>query len=621
MNWKDSRVSGKTFPMKWNFRLLLLWTLPVAGLTAVCFLPVFQGGFLDWDDSRLFVQNPYYRGLSPVHWQWMCTTFLMGHWQPLSWLSCALDYTVWGMNPHGWHATNLLLHTVNAVLVYLLCLAFLRQRQSEKKTRPALTGTPPAEGCPLHGRGGRNEVTDGVGCYVVAALAALFWAVHPLRVEAVAWLATRGYLLCGTFCLLTVLFYLRAVKQKRYPLIALLCFALATFTKGIGMMLPLVLLLIDWLEKQEREFESRGAWLWWRRRVTEKIPFFLLSLLTGVAAFWSKNTQGGMVSVEQYQLGERFGQALYGIWFYLLKTVLPVNLSPLYYKRPEAGPVMIALVLTAAVMVALFLLRRRVRPVMVALGAFLLLVFPMLGFTQSGPQLFADRFTYLPAVPFSILLAAGLIRLTALRRLIFGALIVLLLLFGAQTAVWAVSWNHNLTLWLRAASVDKNNAEAFNNAGLALMDYQHYGKALEYFTRAVQLKPGCPWAMHNRAMALSVIGRYDEAFSEWEIALALPDVPGELRAKMLRMRGWVFEQTGNFKAAADNYSSAVDDDRINPVQRADILQLRAALYVRMGQKEKALADLKTILELPDLFGDQRQKALAAINEISKEETP
>lgn len=559
--------------MKWVGALVM-----VLAVLAV-FAPALQGEFLHWDDDGLFVHNPDFRGLDAAHLQWMCTTFWYGHWQPLSWLSCAVDYTTWGMNPHRWHATNLLLQCINAVLVYLLCLVFFKEH--------------------------RNQ-------YAAAILAGLFYAVHPLRVEAVVWLATRGYLLCGTFCLLTVLHYLRAVEKKRYPLAALLCFTLATVTKGIGMMLPLVLLLLDW-GTLRRISSVRTAF----SCAVEKIPFFALSLLTGIMAFLAKKTGGGMMPVERYGLVDRFGQALYGIWFYLYKTVAPLDLVPLYYKRPDAGPVMVALVLTAAMVIFLFLFRRRMRPILVATGAFLLLIFPMIGFTQSGAQFFADRFTYLAAVPFSVLLFAGLSRLKILRRSVYGALSVLLILFCVQTFAFSSTWSHNLSLWWRAVSVDKNNAEAYNSAGLALMDYQDYGKALEYFEQAVQLKPGYVLALHNRALALAMTGRFEEAFADWKVALASPEIPKEVHEKILWVRGWVFEQTGDLKAAENDYSSIADDSGVSPAQQADILRLRAALYVRMGQKEKALADLERILRLPDPFNNHHQEARAAIGEISR----
>lgn len=532
----------------------------VAGLAVICFLPALQGGFLHWDDQALLAENPYFRGFSLSHWQWMCTTFWLGHWQPLSWLSYALDYKVWGIGfPHGWHASSLLLHAVNAGLVYLICLAFVKDR---------------------------------AGRFGACVLAALFWAVHPLRVETVVWLATRGYLLCTTFCLLMVLFYLKAVERRHYPFAALLCFTIATCTKGIGMMLPPVLLLLDWFPLR-RITSVRTA----LRCVIEKIPFFMLSLLTGVTAFLAKKYNGGMAAIEQYGLLDRVTQAVYGSWFYLLKTVLPTGLSPLYYKRPEEGAAMLAVMLTGSAAIFLFLFRRKLRPMIGTFGAFLLLIFPMLGITQSGSQLFADRFTYLSVIPFSVLLAAGLVRLAVCRRIIFGALTLLLLLFGMQTFMFSRLWNDNLSLWLHALNRDADNPQAYNSAGVALKECHQYHQALEYYERAIQLNPGYIFAWHNRAVALAILGRNDEAFISWKIALAIPGLSPENRMKILLMRGWVFSQIGHRDAAERDFATVIEPESgATQEQRDAALQWRASLSSETGKGEPAEADLKEILQ-------------------------
>lgn len=552
----------------------------MAVLTAVVFLPILRGEFLNWDDNVLFIENPYFRGLSPTHWQWMCTTFFYGHWQPLSWLSYALDYTVWGMGPNGWHVTNWLLHICNAVLVYFLCLLFARK--------------------------------TGNGAAVSAcAVGALFYAIHPLRVEPVAWLATRGYLLGTAWCILTCLLYFRAVSRRRYPLGALLCFTLATLTKGTGMMLPPVLLLIDWIPLG-RITSIRKAFFC----AVEKIPFFLLSLLAGGMAFWSKSTSGGMAAVEVYGVTERIGQAIYSIWFYLWKTVSPLTLSPLYYKQPPVWALTLVFVLTAGAGVMFFVFRRRLRPAIVAAGASLLLIFPMLGITQSGSQLFADRFTYLAAVPFAVLMAAGLAGLTAFRRITMSVLFVLLFLLGIQSAVWSVSWQDSLTLWSSAVAVDPDNPQAQNSVGLAFKQQECYEKALEHFVAACRLNPGYIQAWHNRSVVLAIMGRYEEALSGWRITLTLPGLSQRKKTKIQWVRGWVLEQSGDLEAAEQDYSAVVAGAGDDPVLRAGALQLRARLYVRMEQKEKALEDLQDILYLPDPFGTSWRQACELIRGIN-----
>lgn len=578
LDWQGDGTLVRTVNMKLQYKDYL-WMFFTAGLTAIVFIPAVRGEFLYWDDYTLFVENPYFRGLSLTHWKWMCTTFLLGHWQPLSWLSYALDYKVWVLNPQGWHVTSLVLHTINAGLVYLLSLALF---------------------------------TDRARCYIAAGIAALFWSVHPLRVEAVVWLATRGYLLCTTFCLLAFLFYIRSVKQKCYPLAALLFFALATATKGIGMMIPMVLLLLD-RTMLGRITSIRTAFYC----TAEKIPFFIFSLVTGLVAFWSKRFHGGMASIEQYGLDERAGQAICGIWFYLLKTVEPVNLSPLYYKRPGQGSVIAALILTAGIAVFLFLFRRKLRPIILALSAFLLLIFPMIGLTQSGIQIFADRFTYLAAIPFSILLAHGLSRIQYLYRPVFAALSALLLIFSVQTFVWSGTWTESLLLWNQGVSVDRNNVTALNGLGLSLLYKNCFTNALELFDRAIEINPAYVVARHNRALTLAQLGRSQEAFTEWDTALALSGGREKDRAKILLMRGWVFEQGNDLPSAVSNYSAIINNLSAGREDILNALRLRADLYYRVGNLVSAEADYLQILDLPDPADFHHSKAREALAEIKK----
>lgn len=519
-----------------------------------------------------------------MNWQWMCTTFLLGHWQPLTWLSIALDYAVWGLNPTGWHVTNLCLHAANAVLVYLFCLTFINGRRSGR-----WTGAVPA------------------------LLGALFWAIHPLRVEAVGWLATRGYLLCTFFCLLTILFYLRASSSGRYPWAALLFFTLASVTKGIGMMLPAVLLLIDWSRAKESDVRLH----WWFRRTVEKIPFFVFSLFTGGMAFLAKNLKGGMASVEQYGFADRFEQAFYGIWFYLFKTVSPAELAPVYYERPEAGPVMVSLVLTASLAVAFVLFRRPLKALWFSGGAFLILIFPVLGFTQSGPQITADRFTYLAAVPFSVLIAAGLVRIRKMRRVIWGAAAVLLFVFGLQTFVWAKVWSSSLLLWHHSICIYGGDPRSYNGVGQALRDVGNYEKAIAYYNAALQLNPAHISARQNRALALAEIGRGEEALKEITALLQRQGIETSDRVKMMISRGYICEQLGDIEEALQSYSDLIDSPKTDPVWRIRVLQIRAALLIKEKKMEEAEKDLQNILMLPDPSGEFHQKARLALQWIKK----
>lgn len=502
-------------------RQLLLLLFFGAALILAAFSPALQGEFLHWDDRPLFVENPHYKGFSPDHLQWMSTTYMLGHWQPLSWLSYAADFAVWKLNAGGWHLTSLLLHLINAGLVYRLC-------------------------CSVCAPG---RFHDGA-----ALTAALFWALHPLRVEPVVWISTRGYLLCTTFCLLSAFFYLRTSEQRRYPLAALLFFLLAGMTKGIGMMFPPVLLLMD-VFILRRIRSVRTAW----SCLVEKIPFFAVSLLTGIMAFKAKQIAGGMVSVEKYGFLDRFGQALYGVWFYLGKIIMPVNLSALYTRRPDATGLVLALMLTALSVAVLILFRRKLFPIIGTLGAFLLLIFPMLGITQSGIQMAADRFTYLASVPFSVLLALALLQIKVMRRTIFCVLEVLVFLFGVQTASFSATWSNDLALWCWAVSVDPDESYAYNSIGQVLMDKNLPQAALKFFDQAILTNPKDVLAQHNYALALARLGQYEQASKKWEYALSMPNNMGKERDKVILAYGWCLQKIGDFKGANEIYAEVIDD--------------------------------------------------------------
>lgn len=564
------------------FPALLTW-----GLTAAVFLPVLSGGFLSWDDRALYVENLSYTGFSAGHWQWMCSTFRYGHWQPLTWLSCALDYAAWGLFPYGWHSTSLMIHSMNAVLVYLLCLAFLKDIEKHR----------------------------------IAALAALLWAVHPLRVEPVAWLSTRGYLLCTSFCLLTVLFYLKsggtrppgALEHSRRPrsalyLTALLCFTLATFTKGIGMMLPLVLLLMDWFPLR-RITSIRTAFFC----AVEKIPFFALSLVTGVTAFLAKRADGGMAPVEIYGPAQRIGQAAYGICFYLLKTVAPVRLSPLYEKPPELWQVLAAWTVLTAAAVFLFLFRRKCFSLIAATGIFSLMIFPMLGITQSGSQMFADRFTYLAAVPFSVLLAAALSRLHTLQRTVRGFVAAVLLIFSLQSYQYARIWKNGVSLWTHAVTVDSRQSGSQNNLGIELISAGDFDRAKDCFDRAVFLRPGYADALNNRALVRMRKGEYRKAVEDLNAALETGLMRTNDRARMNMTRGLALEELQDYAAAEKEYTAVIDQPGIDYGLCLKAMQARARLRIMTGSLQAAKNDLSGMLLRPDPSGEFHKRAKDALS--------
>src|SRR5213594_2683162 len=281
----------------------LSWLVPVviALITCAAFLPTLQNQFVSWDDDKNFLENPHYRGLSWTHLHWMWTTHL-GHYIPLTWMTLGLDYLLWGMNPVGYHLTSLLLHVTNAVVFFFVVRRIL-----------TLALPSPAE---------RSHALA-----VSAGFAALVFAIHPLRVESVAWVTERRDVLSGLFYLLTILVYLRAcegmARGRGWYWLSVSLFGCALLSKSMVVNLPIVLLILDVYPLRR----LGGAIGWWRepaRRVwVEKFPFVLLAAAASALAVRAQSLVHSMAPLDQLSVAARLAVSAYGLSFYLWKMVKP----------------------------------------------------------------------------------------------------------------------------------------------------------------------------------------------------------------------------------------------------------------------------------------------------------
>src|SRR5213083_2416366 len=293
------------------------WLVPllVVLCTLAAFLPTLQNHFVNWDDDKNFLDNHHYRGLTWQQLSWMWTTHL-GHYIPLTWMTLGMDYLLWGMNPVGYHLTSLLLHATSAVVFFFLARRFLT------------LALPRASG-------------RGHALTVSAGFAALVFAIHPLRVESVAWVTERRDVLSGLFYLLTLLLYLRAREREErgraWYWLSVAAFVCALLSKSMVVNLPVVLLILDVYPL--RRLGGAVGWLSEsaRRVYVEKIPFVLLAAGASAIALMAQLSHDTMVSVVQLSGLGRLAVSMYGLSFYLWKMVVPVNLSP-FYERGLIDP-------------------------------------------------------------------------------------------------------------------------------------------------------------------------------------------------------------------------------------------------------------------------------------------
>src|SRR6266571_1360934 len=506
---------GHASTHRWVFRLL---PVLIALVTVVPFLPTLDNQFVNWDDERNFLDNYQYRGLGWTHLRWMWTTSHIGHYAPLTWMTLGLDYLVWGLKPVGYHLGNLLLHAANAAVFYLVARRIL--------------------GLALPGPGERGNV----GLAAAAAFAALLFALHPLRVESVAWATERRDVLSGLFYLSAILVYLRACEREErgrgqyWAAVGL--FVCALLSKSMAVSLPAVMLILD-VYPLRRLGGARG---WWgepaRRVYLEKIPFMLLALAASAIAFLAQVQLHNMAPPDQLPTLGRLAVSAYGLSFYLWKTVAPVSLSPLYELpstvNPWAPPFLLSYGLVVAITAIVLAFRRRVPGLPAAWGAYIVVLLPVLGIFQSGPQIAADRYTYLAGLGWAILAGAGLLSCWRTSRTsktgtpttlpIAGVATCVVVGLGALTWNQAQVWHDSEKLWTHALARNPQSSIAENNLGVVRADQSKLAEAIEHYQRALQMRPDYADAYFNLGNALFQQGKVAEASDHFRQALRLkPD--------------------------------------------------------------------------------------------------
>ncbi len=539
------------------------WVIPlaIAAVTVVAFLPALRNGFVSFDDDKNFLDNPNFRGLGPAQLHWMWTTFHMGHYVPLSWMTLGLDYTLWGMNPLGYHLTSLLLHAANAVLVYAIARRLLEKSGSSR----------------LEGR--EDLVTLG------AATAALLFALHPLRVESVAWATERRDVLSAFFAMSSILVYLRAVEGPRptaryWSAVAL--FACALLSKATTMTVPAVLAILN-VYPLKRLGGSSGWWSDAARRVyAELIPFAALSAGAAVLSIVALHPPG------QLGLGQKLAVSAYSLAFYSWKTLVPTGLAPLYEMPQHVDPTALRFLASYAIVLGLvaaaWLARRRAPALTAAIAAFVVISLPMLGVVQNGPQIAADRYTYHAAPALAILGATAFLMLPRPRALIsvFGLAAVLGIL-GALTWRQTEFWRGPETLWSRVLQVD--SASAIAQSAMANVRYKQdrVDEGIAFSERAVALAPSYAEGYNGLGVGLARRSRTQDAIRAYQRALALK--PGSDEAE--NNLGIALASIGLADSAIVHYRRALEDES-GQRERGDQLGERAGEARSPGRGDPAL---------------------------------
>jgi len=541
--------------------LNILVCAALAAATLAVFWGARQCEFVNYDDPSYVTSNlDLQQGLTSRSVRWAFQTGAASNWHPLTWLSHLADVEFYGLEPAGHHLTSILLHTLNGVLLFLI----LRRM---------------------------------TGAFWRSAFVAAVFALHPLRVESVAWVSERKDVLSTMFWMLTVGAFVRYAKIVNYQLSiinyysALVFFVLGLMAKPMLVSLPFVLLLLDYWPLDRRQ---RGA----ARLVAEKIPFLVLAAASSVVTFLVQREGGAVASISGVPLGARVGNAFVSYVRYLAKIFWPARLSPLY-PYPHSGywpwwEVAGAVVLLAAI-TAWVIRRRRPQPYL-AVGWFwfVIMLAPTIGLVQVGIQSMADRYSYVPSVGVWIMLAWGANEWIKTQRWILAAAAILALgACAVLTPRQVMYWRTSETLFQHAVEVTDNNYLAYNNLGFDLSNHGQMERAMSYFQKSLEINSNYDEAHNNLGFALESLGRYQEATNEYIRALSLNPHLTEAHNNL----GIALSDLGLSDAGIHEFQLALEE---NPRHASAHNNYGVALAKR-GQLDDAIAQFRLALACQDNY--------------------
>ena len=545
----------------------LVVSIFLLAVTLAVFSPVLNHAFLNYDDPDFVTANPnVQQGINGRSLSWAFTSLFI-YWQPLTWVSYMLDHQGWGLNPRGFHLTNLWLHAANTLLL------FAALRRLTKALWPS------------------------------AFVAALF-ALHPLHVETVAWISERKGVLSGTFWMLALWAYARYVEKPGWPryVPVVIFFAGGLMSKSMVITLPFVFLLLDYWPLRRLQSGTpgdHGTSTTPRRTVlqllTEKAPLLALALASGYLTVLAQRKVSAVMTLEQLSLGQRLGHALLGYLGYLRKTIWPSDLT-VHYPLPETLPTWAILVAMLVVggLSALALANARKFPwLVVGWLWFLGTLLPVSGLLQTGDQALADRYSYLPLIGLFIAVTwtvAELFRGATHPRMLLGlpaigVVAACVVVTGMQLQHWAntrMLFAHSVAVTSRSYVAHAILANTYADAG-------QWAAAEKLYTQALSFKEAYTDGQFGFANTLAAQGKFAEAAPHFRRAIQLN--PGLADAH--NNFGFALLRQNNPTEAAAEFTAAI---RINPNAARNHVGLAIAQQM-LGRTDEAVATYARVVGL------------------------
>lgn len=547
---KTSGRSGRGRSSRW----ILFICAALSGLTFAAYSHVIWHEFVNFDDGAYVFENPHVTsGLSWGVVRWAFTSMSGGNWHPLTWLSHAMDCQLFGLNAGLHHSTSLLLHIINVILLFVLL-----EQATHARWRS----------------------------FTVAAI----FAIHPLNVESVAWIAERKNVLCALFFLLSLGaygWYARKPSVSRYLSVAVL-FALSLAAKAMAITLPLALLLLDYWPLQRIEGWTDEASVLQLPRVRfwplviEKLPLLALSIASGVVTFVAQRRAGAVAQVAGWPFSWRVGNAIHSYGMYLYLIFFPHGLAPFYPATPlQILQVLWTLILICAVSGLVWKFRTGRPYLLVCWLWFLGMMLPVIGFIQVGSQSMADRYIYIPEMGLLVAVvwsADDLLR-TSHARPLWGYAMAGLTIVVLSMSTWRQVryWDNSYDLWTHALQVTRSNYVAEENLAVHLLSLGREQDAFPHFEGVLAVKPDDVIAWLNVGNYLEHDGRHEEAIQAFQQVASLTHEPDKLTGAY-RGLGVAYAQLGDRAQARTNFLRAL---QLNPNGETELFNL-SLLEMRDG---------------------------------------
>jgi protein O-mannosyl-transferase len=551
--------------MKQKLVYFIIIFLIIVSLAA--FGRIIGNDFINFDDTAYVTENNHIKlGLNRETIKWALTTTYFSYWHPLTWLSHTLDWSLFGANASGHHLVSLFLH-IGAVIFLFLFL---------------------------------NKTTNNIW---PSAFAAALFALHPLRVESVAWASERKDVLSmffGMACLYSYAFWAEKEKLFQYFL-CLILFALALMSKPMMVTLPFVLMLLDYwpLNRWPKAFDGKSKSVnSVGKLIGEKIPFICLTIAASILTFWAQNKEGIVASVEAMSFQSRVYNAIISFVAYLGKTIWPFNLA-IFYPYELSWPlwkVLISVIILILITLAVLHYIKKLPFLFVGWFMYLGTLVPVIGLVQVGSQAMADRYTYMPSIGISFMLAWGipyLIKSENIRKkVLFPAAIAIIIFLSALTWNQCGYWKNSRTIFSHALRVTKNNYLVHNNLGVSFLKDGKISEALYHYSRAISIVPHYDRYYNNRGDLYARIGMYQSALADFNTAISLkPDY-----TEAYYNRGITYDKIGQHQPAIEDFNKVISlkNDYV------DAYNSRGIIYAKLGQYRLAIDDFNKAISIkPD----------------------